>query len=149
MHFVARKAARVCGDFWSRRRLALKLTERIEPLKLEAAIIAKQLMQAGHLKYERGILVAALNARALASGTPHRKFRVSSTDFGLWLLAFADYDAKSIYDSRFTIYELNGEMGEKILTDAEGPGHTFCLAAAQAAITMAYSKLRLLVRERT
>jgi len=51
----------------------------------------------------------------------------------------ADCDAKSIYDSRFTIYGLNGEMGETILADAEGPGHTFCLAAAQAAITMACS----------
>ena len=159
MNFVPRKAARVYGDLFSLCRLALKLPQRIETLEFEAAIIAKQLMQTGHLKHYGRILVAALDTRAFAAGTPHRSFEFKVSSFESRALSFefrserpGCYDdcsaGESIYDLRFTIHHLRaGEMGQTILTNEERPRPHICLSRSRAAITMACSKLRLSVRE--
>ena len=47
--------------------------ERVEPLEFEAAVVTKQFVQTCELQNHRGIMIATLNARALASGTPHKK----------------------------------------------------------------------------
>jgi hypothetical protein len=49
---------------------------------------------------------------------------------GLWTLN--DYAAESIYDSRFTIYGLNGEMGETILANSDEAPPDILLTAVKA-----------------
>src|SRR5262245_20793411 len=116
MDFVAWKTARVHRNLFSFSRLSFKLAQRIEPLEFEATVVAKQLMQAGHLKNEGRILVTALNVRALAAATRHRSFESRV----LWTLIFG-LIRRQVY-LRFTIYDLRffgGEMGETILTNGK------------------------------
>src|ERR1051325_10160481 len=137
MNFVAWKTARVNSDFFSRRRLALKLAQRIETLELKTAIVAKQLVKSGHLKNERRILIAALNARALAAGTPHRSFGSRVPSFESRVLYFLGrYDkcstGESIYHLRFTIYRLV-RWATTILTNAKRPRPHICLPQSPGA----------------
>ena len=125
MDFEARKAARVNSDLFSRRRLALNFSQRIETLEFKTTIVAKQLMKSGHLKNERRILIAALNARALAAGTPHRSFGSRVPSFESRVLNFLGrYDkcstGESIYHLRFTIYGLV-RWATTILTNGKRP----------------------------
>ena len=62
---------------------------------------------------------------------------VSGFDFeflvlGLWTWTLHDYAVKSIYDSRFTIYGLNGEMGETILANSDEAPPDILLTAVKA-----------------
>src|ERR1051326_3295281 len=156
MNFVARKAARVGGGLWSRGRLALKLPQRIETFEFEAAIIAKQLMQTGHLKHYGRILVAALDARAFAAGTPHRSFEFRVPSFESRALSF-EFRVLNVLDvmtivrsaNAFTIYDAprTGETGQTILKNETRPLPHICLSRSRVAITMACSKVRMSVRE--
>jgi hypothetical protein len=69
--FVSREAAVVFPEFLPLSGDSPQLTERIEAFELQSAVIAEKLMQPGKPENNQGIVVATLNAGALASGTPH------------------------------------------------------------------------------
>jgi hypothetical protein len=58
----------LCDPF---RRGPFQFPQRVKAFEFQAAVVAQQFVQAGHLKYHRGIVISALKTRALASGTPH------------------------------------------------------------------------------
>jgi hypothetical protein len=49
-----------------------ELSERVKAFKFQSAVIAQQLSEAGDLQNDRSIMIATLDACALASGAPHR-----------------------------------------------------------------------------
>ena len=63
------------------RRCSFQLSERIETLELQAAIVAKQLMQPGHLEDNRRVIETTLNAGTLATRAPHIGFLNLGSDF--------------------------------------------------------------------
>lgn len=85
--------------------------ERVEPLEFEAAVVTEQFVQTCELQNHRGIMIATLNARTLAPGTPHKKVlslksQVSDLRLGLrsQVLLEDPQESESIYDLRFTIH---------------------------------------------
>jgi hypothetical protein len=72
---VTREATVGLSRFRGFHRRPLQLPERVEAFEFQPAVIAQQLMQSSHLKYDRRIFIAALDTRTLASGTPHDVLR--------------------------------------------------------------------------
>jgi hypothetical protein len=71
MYFVSWKPAIGVPLFAPSRRRAFQSSERVKTLEFQAAVVAKQFVQAGYLKDDRRVVIGALETRALASGTPH------------------------------------------------------------------------------
>jgi hypothetical protein len=53
MHFVPRKAAIGVSLFGPSRRRAFQSSERVKALEFQAAVVAKQFVQTGHLKHDQ------------------------------------------------------------------------------------------------
>ena len=71
VHLVARKAAVIVFGLPASDRRSGQLAKRIETLEFQATVVAEQFVQACQLKDNGRIIVATLNACALAAGTPH------------------------------------------------------------------------------
>ena|SRR5438552_2864800 len=52
VNLVARETAVIINQLFLSRRHAFQFAERIEPSKFQAAVVAQELMQAGHLEYD-------------------------------------------------------------------------------------------------
>jgi hypothetical protein len=71
MHGISGKLPVIVWGVFALRGYSLYFSERVEAFEFETAVVAQQLMQAGRLKQQGGVIVPALDARTFAPGTPH------------------------------------------------------------------------------
>jgi hypothetical protein len=62
MNRISGKFSDIVATVFALRGYSLQFAQRVETFELQAAVVAQKLMQTGHLKYERGVIVPALNA---------------------------------------------------------------------------------------